>query len=693
MNPASPERDTRLKDSGSFRTDINGLRALAVVLVVLFHFKIRGFEGGFIGVDVFFVISGYLMTKIIVTRLDSGRFNYVQFVLERAARIWPALLVVGMTLLLLGFVLLPPLDYEALGREAMAATLFYSNVHYRNGLGYFASAPDERWLLHTWSLSIEWQFYMLYPLLLAAIFWTVRRVAGVPVRRTRVVIAVLLLCMPSLLTSAWATERKAAYAFFMLEARAWEMMAGGLVFLLEPWLQRLPRAWRAMCQAMGVVGVFLFVYLAGNGAWELRWPGLLALGPVLATCSVLVAGAGAGAAMPRWTRLKVVRSIGLWSYSIYLWHWPLVVLMNFLEIDNASKRYAKLAGMVMAILLGWLSFRFVESRCKIGRERSWAHPVMRFCIVGLLSSFGLAAFVVASDGIIQRVSEDRRLYEQYAELKRERPMPASCDNFQKAPQDLRPCSINAEVTGPRVLVYGDSHAEHLYPWFAVHAQSRVDFFTSAGCPPAPGFNRIDPGFRCREYLDAALARAAGAEYSTVIVAGNWGHGMDQVPSNLCATSVNGSGPACPATRAALVKANVEAWRRLLLQGKLLIVIDQSPIAGFNVFNTTMRRHFLGLTEGGKFVPVRPPGAGNERYIDSVMSAFSDNGPKPIVLSLQHLFCQQDLCDTIDPATSLPILIDTSHYSTQWIRRHGALLAPYAQTTRAPTLKTELAPRN
>jgi hypothetical protein len=678
QQPATVNRAIRSNDSGSFRADINGLRALAVVIVVLFHFKIRGFEGGFIGVDVFFVISGYLMTKIIVTRLDRYRFNYVQFVLERAARIGPVLIVVVMTLLVLGFALLPPLDYEALGREVMAATLFYSNVHYRNGTGYFAIAPDERWLLHTWSLSIEWQFYILYPLILSAVFWAVGHITGKPARRRHLVIAVLMLCIVSLLTSAEATERKADYAYFMLEARAWEMMAGGLVFLFEPRLQQLPAAWRTICQVVGLAGLFIVIYLAGKDAWEAHWPGLIALGPVLATCSVLVAGAGAGAPMPSWTKFKVIRSIGLWSYSIYLWHWPLVVLLNFVEIDNASKRFAKLAGMTTAILLGWLSFRFIESRCKIGREPSWAHPVMRACGVGVIGSFGVATLVASSDGVMQRVRQDRRLYEQYSELKLEKKMPVSCGNYKKPPQELQLCAINPSADGPRVLVYGDSHAQHLYPWFDAHAQSRVDFFVSVGCPPAPGFNRFGPGFRCREYVDAALARAGSPEYSTVIVAGNWGNGMDQVPSTLCATDGIGCGSDGPATRAALVKANVDAWRRLLAQGKTLVIIDQSPVAGFDVFNTTVRRHFLGLPVVEKFEPIRPPGAGDERYIDSVMNAFLD-GTKPVVLRLGQLFCQQDLCNTVDSATRLPILIDTSHFSAKWIREHGYGLSEYVKT--------------
>ncbi len=207
-----------------FRPDIAGLRAWAVLAVVLFHFNIPGFSGGFVGVDIFFVISGFLMTQIIARGLEDGRFSIWRFYLARARRILPALLVLCAVLLVLGWFALPPLDYRALGMHTLTSALFLSNIQYWREAGYFDAASHDKWLLHTWSLSVEWQFYLLLPLVL----WVVWRLS--PGRRNlaRVLVSLLL---ASFALSVWLSSHKPEAAFFLLPTRAWEMLAGGLLAL------------------------------------------------------------------------------------------------------------------------------------------------------------------------------------------------------------------------------------------------------------------------------------------------------------------------------------------------------------------------------------------------------------------------------------------------------------------------------
>lgn len=211
----------------NFRKDINGLRAWAVVAVVLFHFGVPGFAGGFVGVDVFFVISGFLMTNILIKKLENPqqKFSVWDFYLARAKRIAPALLVLCIALLALGWFLLPPQDYRSLGMHTLTSVLFASNIQYWREAGYFDAASHDKWLLHTWSLSVEWQFYLLLPLLLWGVW---RWWPG----RAHAVRCLLVVFLVSLGLSVWLTAKKPEAAFFLLPTRAWEMLAGGLIALL-----------------------------------------------------------------------------------------------------------------------------------------------------------------------------------------------------------------------------------------------------------------------------------------------------------------------------------------------------------------------------------------------------------------------------------------------------------------------------
>ena len=224
-------------DAADFRADINGLRAIAVLAVVLFHFGVAGFSGGFVGVDVFFVISGYLMTRIILAPLAEQRFSVLRFYLARARRIFPALAVLGALMLAYGWFQLSPVDYKTLTKHAGASLLFISNHTYWKESGYFDVDAHEKWLLHTWSLSVEWQFYLLYPLLIVAVHRLIRRPGGVAGALWAVFLA-------SLAWSAWLAFANPSKAFFLLPTRAWEMLAGGLIFLHQNACNRLTQGRR-----------------------------------------------------------------------------------------------------------------------------------------------------------------------------------------------------------------------------------------------------------------------------------------------------------------------------------------------------------------------------------------------------------------------------------------------------------------
>lgn len=423
---------SNLSPAPGFRADINGLRAWAVVAVVLYHFGVPGLSGGFVGVDVFFVISGLLMTGIIIEALQAERFSLVKFYLARARRILPALLVLCVVLLLLGWFFLMPIEYQNLGRHARDSLLFSSNLRYLRESGYFDVGSHEKWLLHTWSLSVEWQFYLLLPLLLLGL-WRL-----LPTRRalTSVISAVLL---SSLVLCVWTTLEQPSKAFFVLQTRAWELLVGSLVYLLGSKLILSVRV-RA---TLAWLGLLCITVAAVFFSAQMQWPGWLAVLPVTGAAMVLVARSntlGTNSALAQW--------LGTRSYSIYLWHWPVVVALAYAEVQAQPQWLV--FGLLVSLLLGHLSYVWVEvpSRNFLSRAGLVGGAVWLLCLLVLVG--GTAQWVRKSDF-------PQRLPEAVARIEVERlnhnPRQGECLDKGVA------CVYGGEEI--KAIVLGDSHADAL----------------------------------------------------------------------------------------------------------------------------------------------------------------------------------------------------------------------------------------
>lgn len=327
----------------NFRQDINGLRALAVLAVVFYHFRIAGFAGGFVGVDIFFVISGFLMTKIILSAHAAGRFSLSGFYLARAKRIVPALLVmVALLLIVAWFLPLTPYEYKQLAKHARDSALFVSNHTYAREAGYFAAASHEKWLLHTWSLSVEWQFYLLLPILFLA-FQKIRAGANARYLLLAILIASFVACVAPF---GFRTET----TFFLLPFRAWELVAGGLTYLFTE-QRRLPQR---VASGMAWTSVLALVLAAMQLSSAEAWPGWRTLLPIVASCLIIAARHDCNPLLAN----RAAQWIGLRSYSIYLWHWPFVVALGLYGWQDNP--WAIMAALAVTLAAGALSYQFVE---------------------------------------------------------------------------------------------------------------------------------------------------------------------------------------------------------------------------------------------------------------------------------------------------------------------------------------------
>ncbi|AXT37230.1 acyltransferase [Alteromonas sp. BL110] len=322
-----------------FRRDINGLRAIAVISVVLFHFNESWMPGGFAGVDVFFVISGFLMTSILFSSMEKSGFSIVRFYLARANRIIPALAVLCICLMTVGLFFLPPLEYKALAKHSAASISFLSNFVYWTESGYFDVDSHRKWLLHTWSLSVEWQFYLIYPVLLLAL----RSVFSVSNSKK----AILALTVIGFAISAIASSRWPDSSYFLIHTRAWEMLFGGLAYLYP---LQLAERHKRLTEYIGILLILVsYVFITSSNAW----PGYLSLLPVLGSYLIIQAYRTNSLS----TGNVAFQYIGKWSYSIYLWHWPIVVAISYFKLGVEYTLF----GLVLTLILGFLSYRFIES--------------------------------------------------------------------------------------------------------------------------------------------------------------------------------------------------------------------------------------------------------------------------------------------------------------------------------------------
>lgn len=419
--------------ASGFRGDINGLRAWAVMAVVGYHFGILGVTGGFVGVDVFFVISGYLMSGIICTGLQSGNFSIWRFYLARAQRILPALIVVVAAVLVVGGFIMMPSEYDKLGRHAWKSLWFSSNLRYLGESGYFDSDAHGKWLLHTWSLSVEWQFYLLLPVLMG-IVWRLFQ------RRSALVAAHVVLLLASFVTCVILTHVQPSKAFYVLQARAWEMLLGGLVFMLGRSGQYSPLG-RRMLETAGFALIVAAILGLDTAS---QWPGWLALLPTLGAVLVLLAQRE----QSWWTGGRVVQWLGTRSYSIYLWHWPLVAALAYCELLDDPLWLV--LGLGASLLLGQLSYVLVEvpARRALGRMRP------RRAALYLLLTLALGVIVAQ---LVDRGGFPQRLPAAVTAIEAQRNnrnlRQDECLNAGKA------CVFGGEHIA--AMVMGDSHADAL----------------------------------------------------------------------------------------------------------------------------------------------------------------------------------------------------------------------------------------
>ena len=428
--------------STAYRPEIDGLRALAVLPVIVFHAGL-GLPGGYVGVDVFFVISGYLITSIIVSELERDTFSIAGFYERRARRILPALFLVIVCTVPFAWLWMLPDQFRSFSNSLTAVALFVSNVLFWAESGYFAPAAELKPLLHTWSLAVEEQFYVLFPLFLLAAF---------RLGRDLVAVLVLAILIASLALAEYGVDRSPSATFYLAPARAWELMLGALAALRGDVVRGVADRVADGLAAAGILAIVLAVLLLDEGSHVPGVDGLLPTGGTL----LVILFARPGALTTRALSVPPLVGIGLVSYSAYLWHQPLFAFARLrLGPDATPLLFAALSGL--SLLLAWGSWRFVEGPFR-NRRRFTRVLVLRAAAVATVSlaALGLLLASIPEAAVARLKGYDEALLEQLARPDREH-----CGPLDFPAERLRPCALGDPAAPVDVVVLGDSQGRSL----------------------------------------------------------------------------------------------------------------------------------------------------------------------------------------------------------------------------------------
>ncbi len=455
--PASPASVHELGGQGqlAYRRDIDGLRALAIIPVVLYHAGIPGFGGGFVGVDVFFVISGFLMASLISGEIARGDFSLVRFYERRIRRIFPTLFAVLAASSVAAWFLLMPAEFAYFARSLKAAALFTSNIQFEKESSYFDIGAQMKPLLHTWSLAVEEQFYILFPLLLA----TINRYA-----RRRMVPILIGLSIASLAASTWMLFRSQVAAFYLLQFRAWELLLGALLAF-----DAIPAPTKLVVRAGVASGGVLLIAVAVFGFSDhTLFPGPAALLPCLGAALIIYARDDLGPA-GRILRSRAMVFVGLISYSLYLWHWPILVFSREMVGRELSLLHGSLI-VLTSLAIATFSWRFIEQpfRGRGSFVKRW--PLFAGAATIMVITVVAGDYVAHHGGVPGRLPADvQKVYASTYDESRFGVPPCFADADTTGPSvaDIRAarlCPLGvASSNNPTFLVWGDSHSGAMAP--------------------------------------------------------------------------------------------------------------------------------------------------------------------------------------------------------------------------------------
>jgi len=627
----------------AYRPDIDGLRAIAVAAVLGFHAFPGAFPGGFTGVDIFFVISGFLISGIILGELRAGSFTFSRFYARRIRRIFPALILVLGATLSFSWWALSPYDYEQLGAHVAAGAGFVSNIMLWHESGYFDTDSALKPLLHLWSLGVEEQYYLLWPLLLFAL----RR------HMERILWLILCIAAGSFALNIALIHKLPQAVFYLPATRFWELMLGSISAYLQihsPQRVLIQARWLPLTALAGAVLLVLAFVLVQDGD---NFPGWWALLPTLGTVLLIQSGPHTWINQ-RLLSNRVVVYVGLISYPLYLWHWPILSLARNLygELPPLGVRVGALAA---SVVLAWATFEFIEKPIR----RSAAGPAapriagLAACVAAL-GVYGLLVFgdyARARSDAVPHLAEISAAYSDW-----------HFHGNRTIPGD----------TNRTVLFFGDSHMQQFLPRVEALMQEKqaarrrtVIFRTRGGCAPVPGIDR--PGYGCDRFVAETFTLAQQPQIQTVIISASWA-GFDDRDDYYKVGAEDGRPLKNLTAENDWVMAGFErAIRQLVAAGKEVVIVLSSPYGKQFDPREMAKRDGLDFHVVLHRTVPRSEVESKSAGVDDLMIRVARRAGAS-VLDPVDTICNASTCPVLDPKGQ-PLLKDDSHLRSSFVASH------------------------
>jgi peptidoglycan/LPS O-acetylase OafA/YrhL len=642
------------------RLDIDGLRAFAIIPVLLFHSGFQVFSGGYVGVDVFFTISGFLITSILIRDIDTKQFSYIEFFKRRIRRLMPMAILIYLVVLSL-FVFLYPVSYfKDVAAATFSSLLFFSNIYFwKEGGGYFGVDLELNPLLHTWSLSVEEQFYLVFPFLLIVLFWLTKNATQ---KMALILLGILISLSVAVL---YAPSRESFAAFYLLPPRMYELAIGSLTAVF---VYYWPHHEIRKIKYLQELGLFLVVLPVFTFSKSTLFPSYNALLPCLGAALVMLS-TGSSSLSGRLLNSRFAVYIGLISYSLYLWHWPLIVVKNW-TVNDAQNTFLDIIIIAISVLLSAFTYKYIErpfrNKALVPDKKLIVFAGISFLSVGVLS----ITLYYEDNGFI--VDSDGRINSTYQEAIAPPPNRGPCFEKVRTTGQFFSCNLSTNNTkkNKKIFVWGDSHGSAFMPVLAKLSEKYdIKFSNNSGCPPVINLKRTDFSQSCPRISQQIFENIISDDYDLVILVGAFSNYLNfGVVGQLDAEQ--GEDPQLSLRDfSKLMPATLEKFEQ---EDMPFLIVVQPPRMERRIPDEFVRVETLGEKYLGDTIPLEE----YEKQIASLFDAIPQKWHQNLI-SLKHVYCPDKTCVSVRNGTLL--YKDSHHISNAYAEYLSGYFTPIVET--------------